>query len=662
MPYTQDKLDLQITTPLGQDALIVRGFNGEERLSSLFWFQLELASEDQKLDFSKIVGKNATLAIGHPKGTHPVCGLVARFVQAGSDQRLTTYYAELRPWLWLLTLASKSRIFQEKTAPEIIEEVFGDFKVADFKLELSGKYPKREYCVQYQESDFEFVSRLMEDEGIFYYFDHQDGAHTMVLSDDSSKCKVRENVEDVPVRTQGSSIGGEPIITHCALEQQVTVTSYAMDDFNFEQPKTALDVTMDGDDKTLKVFEYPGGYTVKGDGDGKVQKRVEAFELPGKLLKGQGHVKGFATGFKFKLTEHLRKDVNAEYILRWVSHSASQSHYSNTFEAFPADVPFRSPRVTRKPAIYGAQTGMVVGKSGEEIFTDKYGRVKVKFHWDNEGEKDEKASCWIRVSHNWAGKGWGSIFIPRIGQEVVVTFLDGDPDRPLITGAVYNADHTVPYALPGAATKSTIKSATSKGSEGFNEIRIEDKKDAEEIYIHAQKDLKIEIENDYNRETKNDEIFKIKNDRKLNVLEGNETYKIDKGNREFEVTKGNETYHVEGTRDVSAKGDESHKNDGNFDHKVGGNYVLKVQGDITIEATGNVKIKAGQNVDIEGGLALNAKSGTDLSIKAGTGLTAKGGTQVKIEGGISVDVKGSAMGKFDGGGMLELKGGLVKIN
>jgi type VI secretion system secreted protein VgrG len=324
--------------------------------------------------------------------------------------------------------------------------------------------------------------------------------------------------------------------------------------------------------------------------------------------------------------------------------------------------------VTPKPRIAGAHTALVVGKAGEEIWTDKYGRVVVQFYWDRLGAKDEKSSCWVRVAQGWAGKTWGAIFVPRIGQEVIVSFLDGDPDRPIITGSVYNATQAVPYTLPDDQTKSTVKSNSSKTGGGFNELRFEDKKDSEEIYIHAQKDMKTEV--------LHDSTTTIKNDRTITVSEGKETHTIEKGDRTVEVKTGNETHNVAGTRTVKVTKDETHTNEAKFDQKVTGDYTLKVTGNLTIEADGDVIIKsaktvaqkAGTTFDIEAGTALTNKAGTALKNKAGTTLDNEAGTTLTNKG-VSVSNEASASMKSKGAlanleadGIVTVKGSLVKIN
>src|SRR2546423_5664632 len=437
--YVQDALKLQITTPLGANKLLVRAFSGDEQISGLFRYSLELVSEDKSLDFTSIVGKDATVTLLLNDGTkHYFNGVVARFVQEDADERLVTYYAELRPWLWQLTLTANCQIFQNKSTPDIITGLFNELGFTDFKNSLTKTYNPREYCVQYNETAFDFVSRLMEDEGIFYFFEHTDGKHTLVLADDSDAHQVCPGLSE-GARYRGSAVEhtDDRAVTRCRIEQQVVTGKFAHDDFNFETPSTDLLTSVDGTDGKMRVYEYPGGFVKKDSGESRANLRMESHEHPRKVLHGEGHVRAFAAGYKFDLKEHYRDDANTSYVLRHVSHAATQERYTNSFEAFPADAPFRPPRATPRPFIAGVQTAIVTGKSGEEIWTDKYGRVKVQFDWDQKEANDENSSCWIRVDQGWAGKQWGGIFLPRIGQEVVVSFEEGDPDRPVVTGAVY---------------------------------------------------------------------------------------------------------------------------------------------------------------------------------------------------------------------------------
>jgi type VI secretion system secreted protein VgrG len=357
-------------------------------------------------------------------------------------------------------------------------------------------------------------------------------------------------------------------------------------------------------------------------------------------------VRALRAGGAFTLTQHPDASLNRRYALLSVSHTASRREYTNQFVAFPASISFRPPRVTPSPRVGGSQTAIVVGPSGKEIYTDQYGRVKVQFHWDQLGKNDENSSCWIRVAHNWAGVSWGAFTLPRIGQEVVVTFLDGDPDRPLITGCVYNGDNPVPYTLPDQQTRTVLKSNSSEGGGGFNELRFEDKKDSEEIYVHAQKDMTVDV--------LHNQTVTVTQDRAVTISKGNDTLTISEGDRTVAVSKGKETHTVQDTRSVTVTGNETHSNKADFTQTVSGNFTLTVDGDITIKASGALILQSGTGMTVKAGTSLAASAGTSAEVKAGTSLALQGGT--------TAELKAAASGTVDGGGMLALKGGLVKLN
>jgi type VI secretion system secreted protein VgrG len=636
--YVQGPSPILVTTPLGADKFLLKDFQGEERVSQPFHFTLELLSEDNAIDFTQMVGQSVTLTISLASGDKQYLNaVVGRFVQAGSDARFTTYYADLHPWLWLLSMNSDCRIFQNMTAPDIIKQVFSDAGFTDFTDSLTATYSTREYCVQYMETSFAFVSRLMEEEGIFYFFTHDSSSHKLVLADDTSAYQACPGLTTATMNKEAWS--AEDIVTSCTLEQQVVPGQYKADDYSFLTPATDLTATASGASTSRSLYEYPGLYTTTSDGESRTSLRLSALEMPGKMIRGTSYCWAFRPGYKFTLAGHGRTDANAEYLLTWVSHSADQNAlYTNSFEAIPSSVVFRPPCITPRPLIHGSQTATVVGKSGEEIWTDQYGRIIVQFHWDQVGQNDEKSSCWIRVAQGWAGKQWGSIFIPRIGQEVVVSFLEGNPDRPLVTGCVYNATETVPYTLPDEQTKSTVKTNSSKGGSGFNELRFEDKAGSEEIFIQAQKDMNVTV--------LNDQTITVTNNRSVTVKEKDETLTVSQGNRTVKVSTGNETHEVQGTRSVTVTGNVTHTDKADFSRTVSGNYSLKVSGNLTIDVTGSVTIKAG----------------TSLTNQAGTSLDNKAGTSMTNEAQVTLTNKAGASQTVDGGGMLTLKGGLVKIN
>lgn len=685
MAFTQTDQHLSITTPLGADKLLLRSVHGEERISGLFHFFLEMQSEEKSLDFSQIVGKSATVSLELSDGTFRyVNGIVGRFVQAGSDARLTTYFAELHPWFWLLTMSADCRIYQNKSVIDIVTGLFTELGFTDYTNSTTGTYTALEYCVQYNETAFAFVSRLLEDNGIFYFFKHEDGKHTLVLGDDSSAFADCAGAATVDYGGYGNW-GQQGVVAGCTLEEGVIPGEAAVDDFGFETPSTDLmgstssQVATNGSKR--RIYEYPGGFVKKDASEGRSKLRMEEHEAPRKLLRGQGFSPAFVAGGKTTLQKHYRDDANAAYVLSRVSHSATPETYTNSFEGFPATVPFRPARTTRKPAIPGTQTAIVVGKSGEEIWTDKYGRIKVQFHWDQKGTSDENSSCWIRVAHGWAGKSWGQMFLPRIGQEVVVSFLEGDPDRPLVTGSVYNAEQTVPYTLPTDQTKSTIKSNVSKGGGGYNEFRFEDKKDSEEVYLQAERDYNRVVKNNetvkvgFEKKSDGNQTISVYKDRSVTVEEGNQSLQVKKGNRDIKVDTGNETHTVAGTRGVTVTKAETHTNEDNFDQKVTKNYTLKVDGNLSIEVAGTVTIKSTQDMLLQSSAKLTAKATGDLATQ-GMNISNKATTDLKNEAmnvtnkasvnlnneGAMVASKASGMHNVEASGILTVKGSLVKIN
>lgn len=602
---------------------------GDEGLGQLFHYSLELYSTNTSLDLAGMVGQPVTASVALPDGAwRHFSGKVARILQAGGGAEGAVYRAELRPWFWWLTLEADARIFQNKSVPDIITGLFQEFGYTDFRNGLSASYAEREFCVQYNESTFAFISRLMEEEGIFYMFEHSASGHTLVLLDGGDAYPACPGLQEANYMGTGSSRDKLDLVYSCDAVQSAVPAGYASGDFSFLTPTQALAASA-GASAGGRIYEYPGGYADAGAGQGLATLRMQALGHGAKALRGDSTCRAFTAGSRFTLAGHARAELNAEHVLRHVAHNASHESYSNSFVAFPLTLAFRPPRVTPKARVPGTQTATVVGKAGEEIWTDSHGRIKVQFHWDREGKSDENSSCWVRVAQAWAGQAWGAFFLPRIGQEVIVSFLDGDPDRPLVTGSVYNASQTVPESLPANQTRSVIRSRSSKQGSAGNELRFEDKKDSEELYLHAQKDMKTEVEND----------------RSARIIKGNESLKVEQG-----------------TRTVDVKGDESHINQANFEQKVTGNFSLKIDGDLTIEVGGAISIKAGTSIKNEAGTEMTNQAGTALTNKAATELTNKAGTTLTNDAGVSMTNKAAASQTVDGGGMLTLKGGIVKIN
>jgi type VI secretion system secreted protein VgrG len=546
--FTQTGRALRIDTPLGADALLLRSVSGQEAVSQLFRFQLELLSEDDALSFDGIVGKNIALHMQTVDSERAFNGFVSRFSQGSRDERFTHYHAEMVPWLWFLTRTADCRIFQRKNAPDIIKKIFTDLGFQDFELRLYKTYRHREYCVQYRETDFNFVSRLMEEEGICYFFEHDPGGtkHTLVLADDAAAHKPCPGQAKVRCDFASGGWRGEDAVSEWRIEQEYRPSAWAHTDYNFETPSTNLMVTVKDEGK-YEIYDFPGVYSKKSEGDQLAKTRLQETLAFKSRVSGKSNCRCFTTGSLVELTDHYRKDMNQKWMLTAVYHQSTIGEaygsggsdegffYTNTFECIPESVSFRPTRVTPKPSVQGCQTAVVVGPAGEEIYTDKYGRVKVQFHWDREGKKNEDSSCWIRVSSPWAGKSWGGIHIPRIGQEVVVDFLEGDPDQPIIVGRVYHAENMPPWGLPAKKVVSGIKSDSTKGGGGYNEFSMDDTKGNELINVHAQYDQQNRVEHDERTSIGHDRTEDVGNNETI-TIGNNRTEKV--GNNE-QITIGN---------------------------------------------------------------------------------------------------------------------------
>jgi type VI secretion system secreted protein VgrG len=667
--YTQTKNFLSVTTPFGTDELVLDEMKAFEGISEMFSLTLHMRSMDSGLDATKVIGNAITVKLEIPDGPKRYFnGIVTRFIQSGGEDGMANYSAEVVPKLWLLTLSTNRAIWQTKAVPDIIKDVLGEFGIT-FEANLTGTYTVLDYCVQHDETSFAFISRLMEAAGIFYFFTFKDGAHTMMLADATTAHITCTDAATVRFFPEAGTDHMIDTIASFELENRLVTMKHSQGDYDPLNPSTALDSTASGTVGKGEWLDWPGKHTSVATGNALSKLRVQASQLPAQELRGNGYVYPFTAGTKFTLTDHFRTSLNTSHVLRRVHHSARNDMYRNRFETFLATVPFRPPRLTPSPSVAGSQTAIVVGPANEEIWTDKEGRVKVQFFWDRVGAKDEKSSGWIRVAQSAAGKGYGTLFMPRVGQEVVISYIDADPDRPLITGSVYNGENTTPVTLPANQTQSVIKSRSSPKGTAGNEIRMEDKKDAEELYLHAQKDMKVEIENALT----------------TTLTKGAEIHTLTEGDRTIELKKGKEIHKVKGTRALTVTGDETHDNEGKFTHTVEGNYTLKITGDLLLDIAGGITIKSAKTVLIEASTSLMAKAGTSLTNQAGTALTNQAGTALTNQAGTSLtnkaslglvneagttlDNKGammthkaSAMQTIDGGGMLIVKGGLVKIN
>jgi type VI secretion system secreted protein VgrG len=539
MLFNQTSRLAKITSPLGPDVLLLNQMGGGEELGRLFTYDLQLTSLDANIDLNQLLGKPMSvglqLADGGERHFH---GIVAQCSQSIDQGQFASYQVTLRPWLWLLSRTSDCRIFQNLSIPQIIKQVFRDLGFSDFEDALSRPYREWEYCVQYRETSFDFVSRLMEQEGIYYFFRHEQDRHVLVLADAYGAHTTVPGYASIPYYPKDEQQRERDHMHNWHLAQQVQPGSLELNDYDFQRPSASIDVRSAmprphtaGD---YPLYDYPGTYVQSADGEHYARTRIEALQTLHEQIEFSGNARGLGSGHLFSLTGFSRQDQNREYLIVGIRYNIHQeslesgggsnsAQYESSLTCIDAQQSFRPLANTYRPIVKGPQTALVVGPKGEEIWTDQYGRVKVHFYWDRHDQSNENSSCWIRVSQSWAGKNWGSMQIPRIGQEVIVSFLEGDPDRPIITGRVYNAEQTVPYDLPENATQSGMKSRSSKGGTpaNFNEIRMEDKKGLEQLYIHAERnqDIVVEVDeshsvgHDRNKSIGHDEVVTIGNDR-----------------------------------------------------------------------------------------------------------------------------------------------------
>ncbi len=620
--YEQTDRPMELTTPLGPNALLLVGLQGREAISQMFHFELKTAWGDKTklLPFDQLLGKKVTVEISSGKNKRFFNGIVCKVTQGERDENFTYYTLEVVPQLWLLDRKLCSRTFQHIHVPDILKNLFAGM---DVSYQIEGTFEQREYCVQYRETDLAFASRLMEEEGIYYFFKHTSSGHQMVLAN------TPQSHPAVPYTT--TAIWQEGANAVLELDhvfdwnkgQEIRSGKFTAWDHKFEMPTKHLEA-----DKTIMDSVTVWTVTHKL----KVANN-DSLELRG------GHA-GFTAGHTFDLTRHYSD--NGKFVLTSVEHDAKQPlaveqveggfRYANAFTCIPSTLPFRPSRVTPVPSVRGVQTATVVGPAGEEIFPDKYGRVKVQFHWDRQGSDDVNSSCWVRVATYWAGPQWGAIHIPRIGQEVIVDFLEGDVNQPIIVGSVYNADMMPPWTLPDQKTVSGIKSRSSLhgGADNFNMMSFEDKKGSELISVQAEKDLKTLVKNDENREVVHDRVTLIKHDETQTVT-NNETITVEQGNQTIELKQGNQSTTLDmGNQSTQIKM---------------GNQTIKVDmGKIEIEAMQSIELKVGQST-----IKMDPTSVTISSM------------MIKVDAQVQAQVH-SLMTQVNGDAMTVVKGGVVMLN
>jgi len=739
--FSQTNRMISVSTPLGTDVLLLHQFTGTECLSRLFHFQLDLlADSSTTIAFEQVLGQSITVTITLPDGSPRYFNGIVRSFSQGHRvassyglATLTQYRAVMVPLVWTLTKKAQSRcIFQQMSVPDILKQVLTGI---DVSYQLQGTYEKRDYCVQYFETDFNFASRLMEEEGIYYFFTHSNGSHQMIVAD------TPQSHADVPGPTtvifeelEGGTRQDDRVHTW-EKTQEISSGKYRVWDSCFELPGKNLEAVqpivpevavgtvthqlkLAGSDQ-LEIYEYPGGYAQRfdgvapggGDRSSDIEKifsdnirtvgiRMQQETTPAVVILGTSTCRQLSGGCKFTLDRHF--NANGSYVLTQVDHFASvsdsyttgqesTSEYSNTFLCIPAALPFKPARTTPRPVVGGTQPAVVVGNAGDEIFTDKYGRVKVQFFWDRQGQDDANSSCWVRVATLWAGQQWGIIHIPRIGQEVVVAFEEGDPDRPIIVGSVYNAANMPPYTLPDNKTQSGYlsRSTLNGTSDNFNQLRFEDKKGSEEVYFHAEKDFNRVVENNdtlkvgFDKQGKGDHTVQIFNnesysvganncddgsqtitiwndqtltvgnsqakdgsqtitiykDRTETVQTGNESVTIEQGNRTVTVSQGNDTHEIkQGNREVTID-----MGNDTLTIKMGNQTTKLNLGSSSTEAMQSIELKVGQN-----------------SIKIDQmGITIQG-LMVSVKGQIQTQVQGT-MVQVSGDAMTQISGGITMI-
>ena len=688
--YLQTQRKGRVTGLLGEDDFLLRSFAGVDAVSRLFRFEIELLADvRRRVPFDKVLGQRATVHLALPDGSeNRFNGLCVKFSQGPRDQLFTLYRAVLVPDAWLLTKRAQSRIFQRLTVPEILKKVLVGFGV---KWELRRRYEPREYCVQYRETDFAFASRLMEEEGIAFFFEHSDGSHTMVLADDPNAHPRVPGLSSIVYEELAGGYRDDDRITAWEKTQEVRSTRFVLWDHAFEMPhkhleseSIILDSVAVGEEihklrlpgtENLEVFDWPGGFAHDFDGIGKgggeqqpelqktfpegartVELRMDEETVPAIVVHGAGQAKNLVAGHRFALERHF--NANGEYLLLSVEHEArfgadlratgaEPGSYHNTFTCMPAGLRYRPPRSTPKPVVRGCQTAIVVGPPGEEIFCDKYGRVKVQFHWDREEKGNDDSSCWIRVGTPWAGKQWGAIHIPRVGHEVIVEFLEGDPDRPIIIGSVYNADMMPPYSLPENKTQSGIRSRSSmKGTPAnCNEFRFEDRKGSEEVLLHAERQLTTEVEADESRTVGHDRTTGIGHDDTLKVA----------AKRTTEVG-ADDTLKVAAKRTTEVGADDTWTVGGNRSATVAGSDTLKVQGKQKIEVGGDrdATVSGREDLVVQGGRLTGIAGNDELKVKGDISMFGANVKASALDG--TVDLLGDKI-NVDAGGPLILSGG-----
>ena len=615
---------LQFTARVGEfpsDHFSVVGFALTEQLSSLFHGRLELASTDPDVAAADVLEQPVDLVVwqdGRP--VRRFTGVVNEFVRGNTGHRRTSYEVVIRPPAWRLGLMHNSRIFQTQTTDAIVRTLLEERGIIDTVFDFKRPPEEREYCVQHRESDLQFINRLAAEEGWHYRYQHGsvDGEEqpALIIADHHGDAP---KLDPVPCNTQAGGSSKQACVFSFAYEERIKAASVAMKDYTFKNPAYALmheqSAGSPNHREDYQHYDYPGRYKADASGQPFTQARLDALRNDASLAKGESNRPDFTPGAKVELQDHDSQSLNREWLLTAITHTGKQpqameeeggsepTSYHNDFTAIPADKTWR-PLCEHKPMMDGPQMAIVTGPEGEEIHCDQYGRVKVRFPWDRYSKNDEHSSAWLRVAQGWAGGQYGFMALPRIGNEVIVSFLDGDPDQPIITGRTYHATNTPPYALPEHKTRTTLKTKTHKG-EGSNELRFEDEADQEQIYVHAQKDLDLLTENNRTEVIKNDSHLTVENNR-------------------FSHTKGNSHHTVDGEKREQTGKDHSFNVTGTLHLKAGTAWLS--------DSGTELHIKAGQKTVIEAGAEITLKAGGSF-VKIDPSGVALGGASIKMNAG-----------------------------
>lgn len=657
---------VSLETPLEDGLLLIKQLKGTEELGRPFCYEVEFLSTEGHIEFDDLVGQKITvlLSVQHHE-TRYFNGYISCFRQLERTEEHYRYKATLVPWLSLLKQSSDCRIWQGKTVPEILKEVFKDHGFDKYEMRLSGTYRKLEYCVQYRETGFNFVSRLMEQEGIYYFFIHDKDDHTLVVVDSPvAHQSYHPDYERIPYRPISDEAFESEDIQSWTLHKELLPTSFSHTDFDFESPRKNLiakaQIPREHAASDFGFYDYPGNFTNHTEGESYAKIRIEELQARHQVFQGRTNARGLSAGFTFTLEDYYREDQNLDYLVCKIHHTITSDAfrskkidterppepvYQGSFTAVVSDTPFRPTQVTPRPTINGLQTAIVVGPQGEEIYTDKFGRIKVQFHWDRDGQYKEDSSCWVRVSQYWVGKNSGALYLPRVGQEVIVEFVNGNPDYPIITGQLYNGESMPPYDLPGEKTQSGTRSRSTKGGspEHYSEIRFEDKSGEEQFVIHSERDLNISVEHDRKEEVGHDEKRSVENDREHEIKHDEKL-----------VVGNNRTLTVEGTHTETIKKDTKIKiTEGRYEHDVAGNSAqYHVEKDLEEDYDGKQTTRVANEIAItseEASIHITAKTEIQLSVGSSKllmksdGSIELSGNNIAIKGQETVQIKGGSI-------------------